>query len=266
MPIIPFHLWLPEAHVEAPTSASIFLAAILLKMASYSFLRFSIPLFPLAHHFFLPLFISFSFFSLFYSSLSALAQWDLKKFIAFSSIAHLNTANLALLSANSYGIIASFLFLLSHAFISSALFLAIAFLYDRYKSRLIKYYGGFFTIYPFFLFFFFLFLLANFAFPITSPFISEFLTFLAFFNHNFLLSFFATSAIILAPSYSLWFFHQIAFGNFSFFLSLIFIDLSFKEFHYFFSLFFLIFFLAIFPYFLFDSFTFNSLSILIKSL
>ena len=135
IPLIPAHIWLPEAHVEAPTAASLLLAAILLKFGSYGFIRYSIPLFPIASSYFAPFIDTLSIFAILSSSFACLAQWDMKKIIAYSSIGHMNTATLALFTNDYHGIIAGIYFLISHGLISSALFVLIGVLYDRYHTR-----------------------------------------------------------------------------------------------------------------------------------
>lgn len=262
IPMIPFHIWLPEAHVEAPTAASVILAAILLKLGSYGFLRFSLPLFPLASSYFTPLVYTISIIGIIYSSFACLAQWDLKKIIAYSSIGHMNTATIGIFTNDFHGLSASFYFLLSHAFISSALFLLIGVLYDRYHTRTIKYYRGLVFIMPLFTFFLFIFTLANIALPGTSGFISEFLTFVGTFNSNPFVAFWATFAILLAPTYSLLLLHKVSYGSFSNHISTLYQDITLKEFHTILPLFILTFFFGLFPNLIFDSTQFSFLALL----
>jgi len=175
IPILPFHIWLPEAHVEAPTTGSVLLAGILLKLGIYGFLRFSLPLFPFASLYFLPLVYSIAILGILYSSLVTLRQIDLKKIVAYASIGHMNFVLLGLFSFSLEGLIGSMYIMLSHGFISSALFSTIGMLYDRHHSRILFYYRGLAHVMPLFAFFFFFFNLANSSFPGTSSFLGEFL-------------------------------------------------------------------------------------------
>jgi len=231
IPQIPFHLWLIEAHVEAPTAVSVWLAAILLKLGGYGFLRFSIPLFPEASLYFAPLLTLLALIAIIYASLAALAQIDLKKMIAYSSIAHMNFALLALFSNNFTGIIASFYFLISHGLISAALFLLVGFLYSRYSTRIIKYYKGVLLISPLFSLFLLIFSLANSALPLTSGFIAEFFLLLGIIVQNPFLTFIASLAIIITPAYSLMLYHRVSTGQLGRHLLSIASDLNLFEFH-----------------------------------
>ena len=161
VPMVPVHIWLPEAHVEAPTAGSVILAGILLKLGTYGFLRFSIPLFPFATFYFTPLIYTLSVIAIMYTSLTTLRQIDLKKIIAYSSVAHMNFVTLGLFSLNTQGIEGSILLMISHGLVSPALFLCIGILYDRHKTRLLRYYAGCGRTMPFFALFFVFFTLAN---------------------------------------------------------------------------------------------------------
>lgn len=229
VPMIPQHIWLPEAHVEAPTSASVLQAAIQQKQGSYGQQRFNQALFPIASKIFLPLVITLCIIAIIYSSIACLSQWDMKKQIAYSSIGHMNTATIAIFTNEYNGQCASVYFLISHGLISSALFIQIGILYDRYHTRTIKYYRGLVQIMPIFSVIFLFFTQGNIAVPGTSGFISEFMTFIAAFHQNPFIAIFSSQAIILAPGYSLWFFHKICYGSLSPHFALILSDISKKE-------------------------------------
>jgi proton-translocating NADH-quinone oxidoreductase chain M len=212
VPTIPVHIWLPEAHVEAPTSGSVILAGILLKMGTYGFLRFSLSLFPYASIYFTPVVYVLSSFSILYSSLTTLRQIDFKKIIAYSSIAHMALVTAGIFTFNVYGIEGSILIMLSHGFVSSALFLCIGVLYDRHHSRLIKYYSGLTQIMPCFSFFFLFFSMANLGFPGTSSFSGEFLSFVGCYHSNTIVTFIASLGMVLSAGYSLWLCNRVLFG------------------------------------------------------
>lgn len=262
IPMIPMHIWLPEAHVEAPTAASVMLAAILLKQGSYGLLRYCLSLFPLATSTFTPFVFTICIIGIIYSSFACLSLLDLKKQIAYSSIGHMNIATLAIFTNDLNGINGSIFFLISHGIISSAMFLLIGVLYDRYHTRTIKYYRGITQIMPLFSIFFLFFTLANIAVPGTSGFICEFLTFLAAFNSNPFIGLFSSMAIIQTPAYSLWFFHKIIYGKLSPYFISIFSDLSFKEFSILFPLLFFTLFLGIYPNYLFLTMQISNLNLL----
>lgn len=212
VPMVPAHLWLPEAHVEAPTSGSVLLAGILLKLGTYGFLRFLIPLFPYASIYFIPFIYMLCVIGIVYTSLTTLRQIDLKKIIAYSSIAHMNFAVLGIFSFNLQGIEGSLFLMLSHGIVSSALFICVGILYDRYHTRLVLYYGGLAYNMPMFSFFFFLFTLANLSLPGTSSFIGEFLILLGIFQTNTFVTCAASLSIVLGAVYSIWLFNRIVFG------------------------------------------------------
>jgi len=193
---------LPEAHVEAPTAGSVILAGLLLKMGTYGLLRFVITLFPDASFFFSPLVFTLSILAIIYTSCTTIRQIDLKKIIAYSSVAHMNFVTIGLFSLNIQGLAGSIFLMLSHGLVSSALFICIGFLYDRYKTRLISYYGGLVHSMPFFVFAFFLLILANVSFPGSSSFVGELLIILGILDHNFIVMFLTTFGIILGAIYS----------------------------------------------------------------
>jgi proton-translocating NADH-quinone oxidoreductase chain M len=215
VPMIPVHIWLPEAHVEAPTAGSVLLAGILLKLGTYGFLRFSIPLFPMATIYFTPLVYTLSVIAIIYTSLTTLRQIDLKKIIAYASVGHMNFVTLGLFSLNTQGIEGSLLVMLSHGLVSSALFLCVGVIYDRHKTRIIKYYRGLATVMPIFASLFLLFTLANISFPGTSSFVGEFLTLLGIFQSNTWITVLASTGIILGAAYAIWLYNRTVFGNLS---------------------------------------------------
>nr|QPK67116.1 NADH dehydrogenase subunit 4 [Pelargonium echinatum] len=213
VPMVPFHIWLPEAHVEAPTAGSVILAGILLKLGSYGFLRFSIPLFPEATLFFTPFLYTLSAIAIIYTSLTTLRQVDLKKIIAYSSVAHMNLVTIGIFSLNIQGIGGSLLLMLSHGLVSSALFLCVGLLYDRHKTRLLRYYGGLVSTMPTFSVIFLFFSLANMALPGTSSFVGEILILVGAFQRKSLVATVSASAMVLGAAYSLWLYNRVVSGN-----------------------------------------------------
>ena len=203
VPMIPVHIWLPEAHVEAPTSGSILLAGVLLKLGTYGLLRFLIPVFPLATIYFLPLVYMLCIIGIIYGSFTTLRQIDLKKIIAYSSVVHMNFALIGLFSLTLEGIQGSIYLMLSHGIVSGALFLCIGCLYDRYHTRILNYYSGLVITMPIFSIVFLIFTLANIAFPGTSSFVGEFLIFLGIFQKNTVIGFLSALGVILSASYSI---------------------------------------------------------------
>lgn len=226
VPMLPVHIWLPEAHVEAPTAGSVILAGILLKLGSYGFLRFSLGLFPLASVYFTPFIFTLSLLGVVYTSLTAIRQTDLKRLIAYTSVAHMNLVMIGLFTGTVIGVEAAILQSLSHGFVSSALFLIIGVLYDRWHSRVVKYYGGLTHTMPIFIIIFLFFTMANLGLPGTSSFIGEFLLLVSAFEANSTACFFAATSMILGGGYSLWLFNRIAYGN----IKMIGLDLNFREF------------------------------------
>jgi proton-translocating NADH-quinone oxidoreductase chain M len=215
IPMFPFHIWLPEAHVEAPTAGSVLLAGILLKLGIYGFIRFSIPLFPYANSYYYPLIETMAITGIIYSSLSTICQIDLKKVIAYASIAHMNMVVLGLFSHSIIAYAGSMFMMFSHGLVSPALFISIGFLYDRHNSRLIKYYSGLAHLLPLFSIFFMVLTLANFSFPFTSSFVAEFLILLGLWDTSPFATIFASSSVILSLLYSLWLMNRILFGPIS---------------------------------------------------
>jgi len=218
VPMIPFHIWLPEAHVEASLAGSIILAGILLKLAGYGFLRYSIGVFPDASVFFTPLVYSLSVISIIYSSFTTLRQIDLKKIIAYSSVGHMNIVNLGIFSNTIQGIEGSMILMLAHGIVSPALFISVVILYDRYHTRLLKYYRGMTQYMPVWSVLFFLFTLGNIAVPLTSNFVGEFMTFAGAFQQNPILTIFGALGMILSAGYAIWLYNRVAFGSYSVYL------------------------------------------------
>ena len=212
VPMIPVHIWLPEAHVEAPTAGSVILAGMLLKLGTYGFIRFSLPLFPYACVYFTPFIYALSVVAVIYTSLTTLRQIDMKKIIAYSSVAHMNMVTIGMFTFNIQGLEGSILLMLSHGLVSSALFLCIGVLYDRYHTRLIPYYGGAVQLLPLFSIVFLFFTLANMSMPGTSSFVGELLILVGIFQDNIVIAFLASTAIILGAAYSIWLYNRVVFG------------------------------------------------------
>ena len=212
-PMWPVHTWLPDAHVEAPTAGSVLLAAILLKMAGYGFIRFSLGLFPIASEIFTPLIYTLSIIAIVFTSLIALMQEDMKKLIAYSSVAHMGFVTLGIFTIQQQGIEGSIIQMISHGLVSAALFLCVGVVYDRMHSRLISSYGGIVTIIPKYSILFMLFTLAALGLPGTSGFIGEFLILMGVFKDNFLVAVIASLGVILGAAYMLWLYKRVVFGK-----------------------------------------------------
>jgi len=252
IPMFPFHIWLPEAHVEAPTVGSVLLAGILLKLGVYGFLRYSLTLFPEGSLFFSPLVYALSLVGVIYASITAIKQTDLKKIIAYSSIAHMNLVVLGIFSGNIIGIEAALLQSVSHGFVASALFFLIGMLYTRYHSRLLFYYGGIVHIMPLYSFFMLFFTMSNIALPGTSSFVGEFLLLGGLFQDNFFCALFAGLSVVLSGAYSLWLYNRLSFGNLKSEFIKKYDDISFKEFFILISLLLISLFAGIFPVYFID--------------
>jgi NADH-quinone oxidoreductase subunit M len=212
MPMWPVHTWLPDAHVEAPTAGSVVLAAILLKMGGYGFLRFSLPMFPIASADFAPLIYTLSVVAIIYTSLVALMQEDMKKLIAYSSVAHMGYVTMGIFAMNQTGIQGALFQMLSHGLVSGALFLCVGVVYDRMHTREIAAYGGLVNNMPKYAVVFLIFTMANVGLPGTSGFIGEFLTLIGIFQVNTWVALLATSGVILSAAYALWLYRKVIFG------------------------------------------------------
>ncbi len=212
-PMWPVHTWLPDAHVEAPTAGSVLLAAILLKMAGYGFIRFSLGLFPLASDYFVPLIYFLSLVAIIYTSLVALMQEDMKKLIAYSSVAHMGFVTLGIFTMTQQGIVGSIFQMISHGLVSAALFLCVGVVYERHHTRIINKYGGLVQIMPKYAIVFMVFTLGAIGLPGTSGFVGEFLILMGTFKKSFLVATIASLGVILGAAYMLWLYKRIIFGE-----------------------------------------------------
>ncbi|RDC71906.1 NADH-quinone oxidoreductase subunit M [Rhodovulum sp. 12E13] len=213
MPMWPVHTWLPDAHVQAPTAGSVVLAAILLKMGGYGFLRFSLPMFPVASDLLAPLVLWLSAVAIVYTSLVALAQEDMKKLIAYSSVAHMGYVTMGIFAANQQGIDGAIFQMISHGFVSGALFLIVGVIYDRMHTREIDAYGGLLVRMPVYAAIFLLFTMANVGLPGTSGFVGEFLAIVGVFQVNTWVAFVAATGVILSAGYALWLYRRVVLGD-----------------------------------------------------
>jgi NADH-quinone oxidoreductase subunit M len=213
LPMWPVHTWLPDAHVEAPTAGSVILAAILLKMGGYGFLRFSVPMFPLASEGLAPFMFVLSVVAIVYTSFVALAQTDMKKLIAYSSVAHMGFVTMGIFTFSTQGVEGAVFQMVSHGIVSAGLFLCVGVLYDRMHTHEISAFGGLVNRMPIYAAFFMVFTLANVGLPGTSGFIGEFLTLLSAFKVNTWVALFATSGVIWSAVYALWLYRRVIFGQ-----------------------------------------------------
>ena len=213
MPMWPVHTWLPDAHVQAPTAGSVVLAAILLKMGGYGFLRFSLPMFPIASELLADFVLWMSAIAIVYTSLVALAQEDMKKLIAYSSVAHMGYVTAGIFAANQQGVDGAIFQMISHGFISGALFLCVGVIYDRMHTREIDAYGGLVNRMPAYALVFMFFTMANVGLPGTSGFVGEFLTLMGMFQVNTWVAAFATTGVILSAAYALWLYRRVVMGD-----------------------------------------------------
>lgn len=230
VPLFPFHIWLPEAHVEAPTVGSVILAGVLLKLGTYGLLRFVIPIFCDATYFFLPFVYTLCLLGIIYTCCSTIRQVDLKKVIAYASVSHMSFVILGLFTSNIQGIGGSVFLMLSHGIVSSGLFFCIGCVYDRYKTRILRYYSGLVSTMPIFSFCLFILILSNISFPGTSSFVGEFLILVGLFENNHFAALVATFSIILTAVYSIWLYNRIIFNRLTTHYYLKFSDFSKKEF------------------------------------
>jgi len=212
-PMWPVHTWLPDAHVEAPTAGSVLLAAILLKMAGYGFIRFSLGLFPIASEYFIPLIYTLSLIAIIYTSLVALMQEDMKKLIAYSSVAHMGFVTLGIFTMTQQGVEGSIFQMISHGLVSAALFLCVGVVYERLHTRMISKYGGLVSIMPRYAIVFMVFTLGALGLPGTSGFVGEFLVLMGTFKKSFLVATIASLGVILGAAYMLWLYKRIIFGK-----------------------------------------------------
>jgi len=236
VPMVPVHLWLPEAHVEAPTAGSVILAGVLLKLGTYGFLRFSFPLLPEACFYFTPFVYSLSAIGVVYASFTAIRQTDFKRIIAYTSVAHMNLVMVGLFSFNVIGIEGAILQSLSHGFVASALFLIIGVVYDRHHTRMVKYYGGLVHTMPLYVSIFLFFTMANIGLPGTGSFVGEFLILIGSFKTNTIIATISATGMIIGGCYSLFLFNRICYGNLKTQYFEHYLDISKREFLIFFPL------------------------------
>ncbi len=229
VPMWPFHTWLPDAHVEAPTAGSVDLAALLLKFGGYGFLRFSLPMFPLASDYFTPMILTLSVIAIIYASLVALMQTDIKKMIAYSSVAHMGYVTMAIFAVNQQGLHGAIFQMLSHGVISGALFLCVGIVYERTHTRNIGDYGGLVHRMPKYALAFLIFTMANVGLPGTSAFVGEFLATVGVFRVSVWTAFFATTGVVLSAAYMLWLYRRMIFGQAKSPLMQGLVDISFRE-------------------------------------
>ncbi len=218
IPKFPFHVWLPQAHVEAPLAGSVLLAGVLIKLGSYGLIRFTLPLLPSACIYYTPLVYTLGVLAIIYASFTTLRQTDLKRIIAYSSVSHMGVVSLAIFTFSVIGLEGSIFLQISHGLVSSALFIVVTILYDRHHTRLVKYYRGVAITMPLFATIFLIFTLANIAVPLSCNFIGEFLSLLATFNYNAFIGILASSSMILSACYALFLYNRVCFGSMSLYL------------------------------------------------
>lgn len=219
IPKFPFHIWLPQAHVEAPVAGSVILAGILIKLGGYGFIRYTIPLLPEASKYFTPFVFTLAILAVIYASLTTLRQTDLKRIIAYSSVSHMGIVTLGIFTLSPIGIMGSIFLQLAHGLVSSALFIVVTILYDRHHTRLVKYYRGIAVTMPIYATIFLFFTLANIAVPLSCNFVGEFLCLLAAYQVNTIIGILASLGIVLSACYALFLFNRVCFGEFSAYLS-----------------------------------------------
>lgn len=262
IPLFPLHIWLPEAHVEAPTLGSVLLAVLLLKLGTYGLIRFSLPLFPEGTLYFAPLVSTFAVMGVLYTCLTAIRQIDLKKIIAYSSIGHMNVVLLGIMVGTIEGLQGAIFQMLSHGVVSGALFFAVGTIYERYSVRSLKYFGGLTYFYPIFALVFLIFSMANISFPLTSSFVGEFLIFMGLFQHSFWATFFASTSMVLGAVYTLWTYNRIFFGNVKILSLTSYKDLDRKEFALFSTLIIVLLIMGIYSYIFLDTMLVDSINVL----
>ena len=265
IPSVPLHIWLPEAHVEAPTAGSVILAGVLLKLGGYGFIRILLPILSDGTFFFLPLIDTFALISIIYASLATIRQIDMKRIIAYSSIAHMNLVVLGIFSGNIQGLAGSIFLMLAHGVVSSALFFLIGVLYDKYGTRLIYYYGGLVQTMPFFSSQLLIMCLANIGLPLTCNFIGELLIFISLVDRNLFVLLISVSGIIFSVLYTIYFCNRIIFGNLNWRYVYIYKDMTKKELFITAPLIFITIHLGLFPDLIFDTIL-TSTSIVIEQL
>jgi proton-translocating NADH-quinone oxidoreductase chain M len=253
IPTVPMHIWLPEAHVEAPTSGSVILAGLLLKLGGYGFIRILLVILPKATFYFLPLTDTFAIISIVYGSLTTIRQIDMKRIIAYSSIAHMNLVVLGIFSGNIQGVCGSIFLMIAHGVVSSALFFLIGVVYDKYGTRVIYYFGGLVKTMPLFSIQLLIFSMANIGLPVTCNFIGELIVFIGLIDRNFCILFISVTSVILSVLYTIFFCNRLIFGNVNFNYVYIYKDITFRELCIICPLTFLTFLLGIFPDLIFDT-------------
>ena len=247
IPVFPLHIWLPEAHVEAPTLGSVILAVILLKLGGYGLIRFSLPLFPEGTLYYAPLISTLAIIGVLYTCLTAIRQIDLKKIIAYSSVGHMNIVLLGIMAGTVEALQGAIFQMLSHGVVSGALFFCVGSLYDRYSVRSLKYYGGLTYVYHLLSLVFLIFFLANISFPLTSSFVGEFLILMGLFKTNFWATLFASTSMVLGAVYTLWTYNRIFYGNIRALSLTFYTDLNKKEYAIFSTLIFILFLMGVIP-------------------
>lgn len=247
IPKMPFHIWLPQAHVEAPVAGSVILAGVLLKLGGYGFMRFSWPLLPDASEYFSPLIQTLSIFAIIYGSLTTCRQVDFKRIIAYSSVAHMGLVTLGIFSHTIQGLVAAVFLMLAHGLVSSALFIAVTYLYDRFHTRLVKYYRGAAVIMPLYGALLLVLLLANASIPLSCNFVGEFMSLLAAWEYSFIVAGLASLGVVLSAAYSIYLYNRICFGGPSKYLYFK-RDLNRREFYALIPLVIIIYLMGIFPF------------------
>jgi NADH-quinone oxidoreductase subunit M len=253
IPTIPMHIWLPEAHVEAPTSGSVLLAGLLLKLGGYGLIRVLLTIFSQATFFYLPLTDTLAIVSIIYASLTTIRQIDMKRIIAYSSVAHMNLVVLGIFSCNTQGIAGAIFLMIAHGIVSSALFFLIGVVYDKYGTRIIYYYGGLVQVMPLFSLNLLFFCMANVGLPGTCNFIGEFVIFVGLVDRNFIILFFSVTGIVLSVLYTMFFCNRIIFGNLNINYIVVYKDMTFREFSTILPLFIFTIILGFYPDLIFDT-------------